>query len=100
MSGGNQGGESLGCLCLARKNYSFPYVIKPPSGEDEADGHTYTLPAGKDGTFALTSDIPDISGKLDKTGDASTTTVALSAASARENIKTGVKAVCNCWQDC
>ncbi|WP_302933165.1 phage tail protein, partial [uncultured Ruminococcus sp.] len=88
--GGNQGGESLGCLCLHGK-YSFPYVIKPPSGEDEADGHTYTLPAGKDGTFALTSDIPDISGKLDKTGDASTTTVALSAASARENIKTGEK---------
>ena len=88
--GGNQGGESLGCLCLHGK-YSFPYVIKPPSGEDEADGHTYTLPAGKDGTFALTSDIPDISGKLDKTGDASTTTVAFSAASARENIKTGEK---------
>lgn len=88
--GGNQGGESLGCLCLHGK-YSFPYVIKPPSGEDEVDGHTYTLPAGKDGTFALTSDIPDISGKLDKTGDASTTTVAFSAASARENIKTGEK---------
>ncbi|WP_302932840.1 hypothetical protein, partial [uncultured Ruminococcus sp.] len=33
----------------------------------------------------------DISGKLDKTGDASTTTVAFSAASARENIKTGEK---------
>ena len=31
----------------------------------------------------------DISGKLDKTGDASTTTVAFSAASARENVKTG-----------
>lgn len=63
--GGNQGGESLGCLCLHGK-YSFPYVIKPPLDEDEADGHTYTLPAGKDGTFALTSDIPDISGKQDK----------------------------------
>lgn len=63
--GGNQGGESLGCLCLHGK-YSFPYVIKPPSDEDEVDGHTYTLPAGKDGTFALTSDIPDISGKQDK----------------------------------
>jgi hypothetical protein len=33
----------------------------------------------------------DISGKLDKTGDASTTTVAFSAASARENVKTGEK---------
>ena len=63
--GGNQGGESLGCLCLHGK-FSFPYVIKPPSDEDEADGHTYTLPAGKGGTFALTSDIPDISGKQDK----------------------------------
>lgn len=63
--GGNQGGESLGCLCMHGK-YSFPYVIKPPLDEDEADGHTYTLPAGKDGTFALTSDIPDISGKQDK----------------------------------
>lgn len=63
--GGNQGGESLGCLCLHGK-YSFPYVIKPPSDENEVDGHTYTLPAGKNGTFALTSDIPDISGKQDK----------------------------------
>ena len=63
--GGNQGGESLGCLCLHGK-YSFPYVIKPPSDEDEVNGHTYTLPAGKDGTFALTSDIPDISGKQDR----------------------------------
>lgn len=33
----------------------------------------------------------DISGKLDKTGDASSTTVAFSAASARENVKTGEK---------
>ena len=33
----------------------------------------------------------DISGKLDKTGDASNTTVAFSAASARENVKTGEK---------
>lgn len=33
----------------------------------------------------------DISGKLDKTGDASTTTVAFSAASARENVKMGEK---------
>lgn len=63
--GGNQGGESLGCLCLHGK-YSFPYVIKPPSDENEVDGHTYTLPSGKNGTFALTSDIPDISGKQDK----------------------------------
>ena len=33
----------------------------------------------------------DIFGKLDKTGDASNTTVAFSAASARENVKTGEK---------
>lgn len=33
----------------------------------------------------------DISGKLDKTGDASNTTVAFSAASAREDVKTGEK---------
>ena len=33
----------------------------------------------------------DISGKQDKTGDASNTTVAFSAASARENVKTGEK---------
>ena len=33
----------------------------------------------------------DISGKLDKTGDASNTTVTFSAASARENVKTGEK---------
>ena len=33
----------------------------------------------------------DISGKLDKTGDASNTTVAFSATSARENVKTGEK---------
>lgn len=33
----------------------------------------------------------DISGKLDKTGDASNTTVAFSAASARESVKTGEK---------
>lgn len=33
----------------------------------------------------------DISGKLDKTGDASNTTVTFTAASARENVKTGEK---------
>lgn len=59
------GDGNLGCLCLHGK-YSNPYIIKTPSDEDKVVGHTYILPAGKDGTFALTSDIPDISGKQDK----------------------------------
>lgn len=81
--GGNKGGESLGCLCLHGK-YSFPYVIKPPSDEDEVDGHTYTLPAGKDGTFALTSDIPDISGKQDKLTAGMNITISSSTISAKD----------------
>lgn len=81
--GGNKGGESLGCLCLHGK-YSFPYVIKPPSDEDEVDGHTYTLPAGKDGTFALTSDIPDISGKQDKLTAGMNITISGSTISAKD----------------
>lgn len=81
--GGNQGGESLGCLCLHGK-YAFPYVIKPPSDEDEVDGHTYTLPAGKDGTFALTSDIPDISGKQDKLTAGTNITISGNTISAKD----------------
>ena len=68
------------------------YTITPdPNNSYGTQHYYYVLPAGKSGTIALTSDIPDISGKLDKTGDASNTTVAFSAASARENVKTGEK---------
>ena len=73
--------------------------------ENDAGYGTYTKPAAGIPKSDLASGVQaslgkadtalqkhqDISGKLDKTGDASTTTVAFSAASARENVKTGEK---------
>lgn len=73
--------------------------------ENDAGYGTYTKPAAGIPKSDLASGVQaslgkadtalqkhqDISGKLDKTGDASNTTVAFSAASARENVKTGEK---------
>lgn len=73
--------------------------------ENDAGYGTYTKPAAGIPKSDLASGVQaslgkadtalqkhqDISGKLDKTGDASTTTVAFSAASSRENVKTGEK---------
>lgn len=64
--------------------------IKPPAGIPKSDlASNVQASLGKADTALQKHQ--DISGKLDKTGDASTTTVAFSAASARENIKTGEK---------
>ena len=73
--------------------------------ENDAGYGTYTKPAAGIPKSDLASGVQaslgkadtalqkhqDISGKLDKTGDASNTTVTFSAASARENVKTGEK---------
>lgn len=80
-------------------------VEKVSELENDAGYGTYTKPATGIPKSDLASGVQaslgkadtalqkhqDISGKLDKTGDASTTTVAFSAASARENVKTGEK---------
>ena len=64
--------------------------IKPPAGIPKSDlASNVQASLGKADTALQKHQ--DISGKLDKTGDASTTTVAFSAASARENVKTGEK---------
>lgn len=84
---------------------NIPVPEKVSELENDAGYGTYTKPAAGIPKSALASGVQaslgkadtalqkhqDISGKLDKTGDASTTTVAFSAASARENVKTGEK---------
>ena len=64
--------------------------IKPPAGIPKSDlASNVQASLGKADTALQKHQ--DISGKLDKTGDASNTTVTFSAASARENVKTGEK---------
>lgn len=84
---------------------NIPVPEKVSELENDAGYGTYTKPAAGIPKSDLASGVQaslgkadtalqkhqDISGKLDKTGDASTTTVAFSAASARENVKTGEK---------
>ena len=84
---------------------NIPVPEKVSELENDAGYGTYTKPAAGIPKSDLASGVQaslgkadtalqkhqDISGKLDNTGDASTTTVAFSAASARENVKTGEK---------
>lgn len=84
---------------------NIPVPEKVSELENDAGYGTYTKPAAGIPKSDLASGVQaslgkadtalqkhqDISGKLDKTGDASNTTVAFSAASARENVKTGEK---------
>lgn len=84
---------------------NIPVPEKVSELENDAGYGTYTKPATGIPKSDLASGVQaslgkadtalqnhqDISGKLDKTGDASNTTVAFSAASARENVKTGEK---------
>lgn len=101
-------GKSVGTFSAnAAENASIniPVPEKVSELENDAGYGTYTKPAAGIPKSDLASGVQaslgkadtalqkhqDISGKLDKTGDASTTTVAFSAASARENVKTGEK---------
>ena len=84
---------------------NIPVPEKVSELENDAGYGTYTKPAAGIPKSDLASGVQasldkadtalqkhqDISGKLDKTGDASSTTVAFSAASARENVRTGEK---------
>lgn len=84
---------------------NIPVPEKVSELENDAGYGTYTKPATGIPKSDLASGVQasldkadtalqkhqDISAKLDKTGDASNTTVAFSAASARENVKTGEK---------
>lgn len=84
---------------------NIPVPEKASELENDAGYGTYTKPSTGIPKSDLASGVQtslgkadtalqkhqDISGKLDKTGDASNTTVAFSAASARENVKTGEK---------
>ena len=84
---------------------NIPVPEKVSELENDAGYGTYTKPAAGIPKSDLASGVQesldkadtalqkhqDISGKLNKTGDASNTTVAFSAASARENVKTGEK---------
>jgi hypothetical protein len=84
---------------------NIPVPDKLSELENDAGYGTYTKPttgipksdlvsgvqASLDKADTALQNHQDISGKLDKTGDASNTTVAFSAASARENVKTGEK---------
>ena len=101
-------GKSVGTFSAnaaedASVNISVPDKVSEL--ENDAGYGTYTKPATGIPKSDLASSVQtsigkadtalqkhqDISGKLDKTGDASNTTVAFSAASARENVKTGEK---------
>lgn len=99
-------GKSVGTFSAnAAENASIniPVPEKASELENDAGYGTYTKPAAGIPKSDLASDVQaslgkadtalqkhqDISGKLDKTGDASNTTVTFSAASARENVKTG-----------
>ena len=101
-------GKSVGTFSAnAAENASvnIPVPEKVSELENDSGYGTYTKPAAGIPKSDLASDVQaslgkadtalqkhqDISGKLDKTGDASNTTVAFSAASARENVKTGEK---------
>lgn len=101
-------GKSVGTFSAnAAENeaINIPVPEKVSELENDAGYGTYTKPADGIPKSDLASGVQaslgkadtalqkhqDISGKLDKTGDASTTTVAFSAASARENVKTGEK---------
>ena len=101
-------GKSVGTFSAnAAENeaINIPVPEKVSELENDAGYGTYTKPATGIPKSDLASGVQaslgkadtalqkhqDISGKLDKTGDASTTTVAFSAASARENVKTGEK---------
>ena len=101
-------GKSVGTFSAnAAENASIniPVPEKVSELENDADYGTYTKPTTGIPKSDLASGVQaslgkadtalqkhqDISGKLDKTGDASNTTVTFSAASARENVKTGEK---------
>lgn len=101
-------GKSVGTFSAnAAENASINIPVPEKVSElENDDGYgTYTKPATGIPKSDLASSVQtslgkadtalqkhqDISGKLDKTGDASNTTVAFSAASARENVKTGEK---------
>ena len=101
-------GKSVGTFSAnAAKNtaINIPVPEKVSELENDAGYGTYTKPttgipksdlasgvqASLDKADTALQKHQDISGKLDKTGDASNTTVAFSAASARENVKTGEK---------
>lgn len=101
-------GKNVGTFSAnASENASIniPVPEKVSELENDAGYGTYTKPATGIPKSDLASGVQaslgkadtalqkhqDISGKLDKTGDASNTTVAFSAASARENVKTGEK---------
>lgn len=101
-------GKSVGTFSAnAAENeaINIPVPEKVSELENDAGYGTYTKPSTGIPKSDLASGVQaslgkadtalqkhqDISGKLDKTGDASNTTVAFSAASARENVKTGEK---------
>lgn len=86
---GSWNDKSTGCLNLVDYN-GCQYILEPNPDSPGAQVYGFYLPK-QSGTLALTKDIPDISGKLDKTGDASSTTASFAAASSRENVKTGEK---------
>ena len=101
-------GKSVGAFSAnAAENVSINIPVPEKISElgNDAGYGTYTKPAAGIPKSDLASGVQasldkadtalqkhqDISGKLDKTGDASSTTVAFSAASARENVRTGEK---------
>ena len=101
-------GKSVGTFSAnAAENeaINIPVPEKVSELENDSGYGTYTKPAAGIPKSDLASGVQaslgkadtalqkhqDISGKLDKTGDASNTTVTFSAASARENVKTGEK---------
>ena len=101
-------GKSVGTFSAnAAENeaINIPVPEKVSELENDAGYGTYTKPAAGIPKSDLASGVQaslgkadtalqkhqDISGKLDKTGDASNTTVAFSAVSARENVKTDEK---------
>ena len=69
---------------------SYGTYTKPTTGIPKSD-LTSGVQASLDKADTALQKHQDISGKQDKTGDASNTTVTFSAASARENVKTGEK---------
>lgn len=66
------------------------FYVKPADGIPKSDLDT-TVQSSLDKADSSLQKHQDISGKLDKIGDASNTTATFSEASARENIKTGEK---------
>ena len=101
-------GKSVGTFSAnAAENASIniPVPEKVSELENDAGYGTYTKPAAGIPKSDLASGVQaslgkadtalqkhqDISGKLDKTGDASSTTASFAAASSRENVKTGEK---------